>query len=231
MTKKKAEQYKQPANPILKLDNVPGPETAPDELVKHYEKVQDIFACRNYDDVLAACHWCCDMEAGLAYTKPDEARGNRMFCSGRCASAHAAYRVIAHGHPKPKEESPTSGPSPSTSRRKAKEAKEEADPEPEENKADEQPPDESKASNEEPAEAETAAPSESPSWKPTGSRIGRKPRKAKAKKPERSDGLCAKGLHKMDKANQYHYQGTVWCKECRKASRAKSKNGNGKAKK
>ena len=228
MTKQKAQKYEQPGMPILKLDNVPGPEASSDELVKHYERVSDIFACRNYNDVLAACHWCCDMEAGLAYTKPDEARGNRMFCSGRCASAHAAYRVFAHGRPKSKEAAPTSGPSPSTSRRKAEEANEEAAPEPEKDEgADDQPAEAEKASTDEPSE--TAAPSESPSWKPKGQRA-RKPRKAKAKKPERSDGKCAKGLHKMTDENRYEYKGTVWCRECRKASRARSKNGNGKSK-
>ncbi len=85
---------------------------------------------------------------------------------------------------------------------------------------------------EEPAdEPAEAAPSESPpAWKPKGQRE-RKPRKPRAKKPERSDGMCAKGLHKMTPENTYEYKGTVWCRECRKASRAKSKNGNGKAKK
>ncbi len=222
MTKKKAKKYEQPALPILKLDNVPGPEASDDELVKHYERVRGIFACRNYDDVLAACHWCCDMEEGLAYTKPDEARGNRMFCSGRCASAHAAYRALAHGPPKPNAEQPTSGPSPSTSRRKAKEAAEEPDPEPEEDDgADDNPPAENEeASADEPTEA--AAPPESPSdWKPKGQRA-RKPRKAKVKKPERADGKCAKGLHKMKGENRYEYKGTVWCRACRAESRARS---------
>lgn len=228
MTKKKAKRYEQPAMPILKLDNVPGPEASAEELTEHYRRVQIIFACHNYDDVIAACSWCCDMEEGLAYTKPDEARGNRMFCSGRCASAHAAYRVIAHGRPKPDVVAETSGPSPSTSRRKAEEATPDTDTEPEEDDGedDNQPAAADKASADEPAE--TAAPPESPSdWKPKGQRE-RKPRKAKAKKPERSDGKCAKGLHKMTDENRYEYKGTVWCRECRKASRSKSKNGNGK---
>ena len=229
MAKKQAKQYDQAGAPIRKLDNVPGPEASADELTKHFRRVQHILACHPYDDVIAACHWCCDMEAGLAYSKPDEARGSRMFCSGRCASAHAAYRVIAHGRPKPKADEPTSGSSPSTSRRKAAEraAEDEAETEGDDGGDDNPPAEAEKASAKEPAE--TAATPESPSWQPKGQR-GRKPRKAKAKKPERSDGKCAKGLHKMTDENRYEYKGTIWCRECRKASRARSKNGNGKSK-
>lgn len=234
MTQKKAKKYEQPGMPIAKLDHVPGPEASAAELTKHFQRVQIILACHRYDDVLAACHWCCDMEAGLAYSKPDEARGNRMFCSGRCASAHAAYRVIAHGSPKPKADTDTN-----TDNEKGKikgtaiNTKTDPDPEPEQETEpdhdDDNPPDEAQESNtEEPNE--TAAPSESPSdWKPKGQRA-RKPRKARAAKPERTDGKCAKGIHQMDEANRYEYKGTVWCRECRKASRSKSKNGNGKSK-
>lgn len=228
MTPKQAKQYEQPSAPIAKLDNVPGPEASEDVLLAHFRRVQDINACHRYDDVIAACSWCCDMEAGLAFTKPDEPRGTRMFCSGRCASAHAAYRVIAHGRPKPKADTPTEDIPTATSKKTATTRKPKSDPEPEPDDGGDNPATEAKeASAEEPDET---APPESPSaWKPKGQRA-RKPRKAKAKKPERSDGKCAKGLHKMTEENRYEYKGTVWCRECRKASRAKSKNGNGKSK-
>lgn len=77
-------------DPILKLDNVPGPKAPPLELTEHYLKVQVILACHRYDDVVAACHWCCDMKEGLAFSRFGS-RGTRMFCSRRCADALEAY--------------------------------------------------------------------------------------------------------------------------------------------
>ncbi len=229
MARKQTKRDIPPGSPILKLDNVPGPEAKVDELATHYMRVQKIMAIHRYDDVIAACHWCCDMEAGLAYSKPEEPRGTRMFCSGRCASAFGAHRAKVGGQ----------RPKPSSS-----EGEEDATlPTDEETATEEETPVVKKRGSatkatptEEPAkepdeEPDEAAPSESPpAWKPKGQRTA-KPRKQRAKKPERSDGMCAKGLHKMTPENTYEYKGTVWCRECRKASRAKSKNGNGKAKK
>ncbi len=208
---------------ITKLDNVPGPEDDFAMLSTHYSRVQVILACHCYDNVIAACRWCCDMESPMAYSKPEEARGTKMFCSGRCASAYGALRAeqlrkpnssgAAVSIPPTDAKTATEEETPVSKKRgSATKATPTEEPEPE----PEQEPDE-------------AAPSESPpAWKPKGQRE-RKPRKQRAKKPDRTDGMCAKGLHKMTPENTYEYKGTVWCRECRKASRAKSKNGNGKS--
>ena len=226
MKRKLTKQYAQTDVPIRKMDNVPGPEDSFKELEKHFRLVQAILACHRYDDVIAACHWCCEMEAGLAFAKPDKPRGTRMFCSERCAKTHAAYRVTAHNLTKPKSETGEEEDKPPTTIQGTAIGLKSSDKpatKPNEND-DDQPSTEAKELvSDEPAET---TPPESPStWKPE-SRKARKPRKAKAKKPERTDGKCAKGMHKMTDANRYEYNGTVWCRECRKASRAKSKNGN-----
>ena len=57
-------------------------------------------------------------------------------------------------------------------------------------------------------------------WRPGKQKVGRKPR---ARKEIATGAKCAQGLHKMDEANRYVYNGTVYCRECRKTSRAKSK--------
>ncbi len=224
MPRKRVKQT-EPTLPILKLDNVPGPEASEAELKEHYGRVQEIMATHRYDDVIHACHWCCDMEAGLAYTKPDQTRGSRVFCSGRCASAFGAYQVrVLHLSRKPKPASPSEG-------------DETADTADEAQSPDD---DDAKASLTRTAETQ---------WKPTGERprrsrrvkdvtkvVGQEgtgkttagPKRSRASKPKRTDGKCAKGLHKMTEANTYTYQDKVWCRECRKASRAKSANGKGK---
>lgn len=213
---------------ITKLDNVPGPEENIAILREHYSRVQVVVACHAYDDVILACRWCCDMESPLAYSKPDEARGNKMFCSGRCASAFGVFRADQLLKPQTSDAESTTPPTeetatneePPVSKRRGRTTKATPTEEPAEEPDDE------------PAETETeAATSESPpAWKPKGHRAP-KARKQRATKPERSDGKCAKGLHEMTDENRYEYKGTVWCRECRKASRSKSKNGNGKAKK
>lgn len=82
---------------IEKLDDVPGPEASADALKAHYRRVQDAFATHRYDDLIEVCYWCLDGESGLAFTKPDQPRGTRMYCSAHCANAHAAHMQKAHG--------------------------------------------------------------------------------------------------------------------------------------
>ena len=90
MPRKQQRKTSEFVDPILKLDNVPGPEAPPLELTEHYRRVQVVLACRRYNDVIAACHWCCDMKEGLAFSRPNS-RGPRMFCSRQCADAFEAY--------------------------------------------------------------------------------------------------------------------------------------------
>ena len=96
---------------ISKLDNVPGPEDDIAILREHYSRVQVVVACHAYDNVILCCRWCCDMESPLAYSKPDEARGNKMVCSGRCASAFGVFRADQLRKP---DASGAQGASPST---------------------------------------------------------------------------------------------------------------------
>ncbi len=208
--------------PILKLDNVPGPEARADELATHYTRVQEVMACHRYDDVIAACHWCCDMEAGLAYTKPEAARGTaRMFCSGRCASAFGAHRAKVHGLQAGKPSSTATGIAPPTDEETAtqeetpvaKKRGSTAKATPTEELAEE--------TGDEPAATVAATPESPSAWKPKGQRE-RKARKPRAAKPERNDGMCAKGLHEMTPENTYEYRGTIWCRACRAESRARS---------
>ena len=198
---------------ITKLDNVPGPEDNFSVLYKHYSRVQVVVACHNYDDVILTCRWCCDMEAPLVYSKPEHARGNKMFCSGRCASAYGAFRAEQLRKPKDSKDPSTDDARPTKGKSTAKVGKggnggsDLGNPITEAQEV-------SAAKDEEPAEDEvTPAPR-----KPKG-QSERKPRKPNAKKPERVDGLCSKGLHKMDEANTYNYNGGTWCRTCRKASR------------
>ena len=160
------------------------------------------------------------MEAPLAYSKVDEARGTRMFCSGRCASAYSAYQVLSLGKqaggPKLPAPSPTDGETP-------------LDPEPDNaggGKGEDV--DEGEAADATRHLSDTAGREREREWHESKA-AARKPRKARAPKAARADGLCAKGLHKMDEANRYEYNNTVWCRACRTESRARSaaKKGNG----
>lgn len=213
---------------ITKLDNVPGPEDNFSVLCTHYSRVQVVVACHNYDDVILTCRWCCDMESPLVYSKPEQARGNKMFCSGRCASAYGAFRAEQLRKPKDAKDLETANARPTsvkdaTPTSKARRRTVEAGAagaeiiKPVEDKPDA-----------EPDKDETAAPSESPStWKPKGQRE-KKPRQSRSTKPERTDGKCSKGLHEMTDANRYEYKNTVWCRACRADSRKRSaakKNG------
>ena len=67
--------------------------------------------------------------------------------------------------------------------------------------------------------SETDAPPKT-EWRPGKQKVGRKTR---ARKVIETKDKCSQNLHKMDEANRYEYNGTVYCRECRKASRAKSK--------
>ena len=57
-------------------------------------------------------------------------------------------------------------------------------------------------------------------WRPGKQKVGRKTR---ARKVIENKDKCHQNLHTMTEANRYEYNGTVYCRECRKASRAKSK--------
>jgi hypothetical protein len=225
----KGSKYPQPSLPIVKLDNVPGPEDDVGALRAHYQQVQNAFATHRYDDVIQACHWCLDMEAGLGYSKTDETRGTRMFCSGRCASAYCAYQVkVLHCDKKAQQQArppEDEGDDPADD---ASEAPPEPAPEPEANPAEAGRADWAKRVSEQTLtgrrrrvkDVTTVVGKEG-----TGKTTARKPR---AGKPKRTDDKCPKGLHEMTPENRYEYKGTVWCRECRKASRAKSKNGGSK---
>lgn len=209
---------------IQKLDDVPGPEADAGALKAHYIKVQHVFAVHHYDDVIAACHWCCDMDEQLAFTKPNTRGGAGMYCSGRCASAFAKYQQL--NYRKPGQDGP------STSVTSAAPRAEKLVGDDDEDGDGEVSPTETTETETEAAET-PAPPTPSPDerWTEAKKNPQRKARKTRDKKPERTDGLCAKGLHKMTDANRYEYKGTVWCRECRKASRSRSANGsNGKGK-
>lgn len=223
MPRKRIKQptYTVPSLPILKLADVPGPEADVGVLNAHYRLVQEAFATHRYDDVIQSCHWCLDMEAGLAYSKTDEARGTRMFCSGRCASAYSAYQVkVQHIDRKPPtDQPPDDGDDPADDSDET--------PEPTSETAPTVAPPDDEGGGTPIAEITKIVGEEGrgrTAWKPTGER-GRKARKPRADKPKRTDGLCTKGKHEMTEANTYSYNGGTWCRECRKASRAKSKNG------
>jgi hypothetical protein len=236
MTGKRTKQpkYVAPSLPILKLADVPGPEADADVLNAHYRLVQNALATHRYDDVIQSCHWCLDMEAGLAYSKTDEARGTRLFCSGRCANAYSAYqvKVLNYGQRVAPAPIPDEGDDPTDEGDEPASDPDET-PEPEPTSEPEL----------DPAEATKAGWARQVSAtgrgrrrrvkdvttvtgkEGTGKTTARQPR---AKKPERTDGKCTKGLHEMTEANTYSYNGGTWCRECRKASRTKSKNGGSK---
>lgn len=222
----KRPKYTEPSLPIAKLDNVPGPEADGDVLKAHYRRVQDIFATHRYDDIIQTCHWCCDMEAGLAYSKTDVARGTRMFCSGRCASAYTAYQVKVLHLDKKAQARPPNGDDKTAD--DPDEAPPEPTPEPEGEvdpivEAHDDDPD-MKADAERHLRDASVREREQERME-ARTKAKRKPR---ATKEPRADGKCPKGLHEMTPDNQYHYQDKVWCRECRKASRAKSAaNGKG----
>ena len=219
---------------IQKLDNVPGPEADTGALREHYRKIQNIFAVHNYDDVIAACHWCCDMEEQLAFTKPNTRGGPGMYCSGRCASAFAKYQQLNYGQPGEAGTSATSSAPPAE-----KLAEEpctctgESAATTEAGCAFHTDPDVEAETPEVPTAAfpEATKPTEptpDQRWTEEKKNPKRKARKARKPKPERADGLCAKGEHEMTEANRYEYRNTVWCRACRKASRTKSANGKAK---
>ena len=210
MARKKPNQsqlkYIDPPPPIPKLVDVPGPNADVDTLRIHYRKVRAVLAVHRYDDVLLACKWCLDSETGLAFSRHGVTRGGaRMFCSSRCAEARGAYemKVMRRGR-KASLALPESG--------ETEEAETPLPPEPEANVQ----------VSEITEIVGKEGRSQTTGWEPAGIRT----RRARAKKPERDDGLCAKGLHEMDEANRYEYKNTVWCKACRKASRAKSDGGD-----
>ncbi len=209
--------HTKPPLAIIKLDNVPGPEADTETLNQHYQRVQRVFAVHRYDDVIMSCHWCCDSENDLVFAKPDKARGTRMFCSARCANCFSAYEIkVWHGAAKPvAEEIAEGGEAPPAKR--FRDWREVAQTDKPDVATDADEPDKPEDEDKEPATAR----------KPSVKRE-RKPRKARVDKPKRTDGKCPKGLHEMTEANTYTYKDKTWCRECRKASRAKSANG-GKA--
>lgn len=220
---------------IQKLDNVPGPEADAGALREHYRKVQNIFAVHHYDDVIAACHWCCNMDEQLAFAKPNTRGGPGMYCSGRCASAYAKYQQLSYRKPGEAGTSATSAAPPTE--KLVEEAPctcaGESATTTEAGCAYHTDPDveaEVKVNVPTAAFPEATAPTREQRWHEEKKNPKRKAHKAREKKPERTDGKCAKGLHEMTDGNKYEYQGTVWCRECRKLSRARSANGNGKKK-
>lgn len=225
MPRKRSDQPKpvdRPTLPILKLGNVPGPEADANDLRTHYRRVKEVMAIHAYDDVINACHWCCGMEEPLAYSKVDNPRSTHMFCSGRCASAYGEYRANTLGKraegPKPSAPEPTDNETP-------------LDPEPENGEGE---PVSEEHYAESPADAKaslerTAERLRESEWQASKASSARKPRKPREAKPAREDGKCAKGLHEMTPENTYSTPDGkgAWCKECRKASRAKSKSNGG----
>lgn len=195
---------------IQKLDNVPGPEADESALKAHYRLVQNVLAKHAYDDVIAACHWCCDMDEQLAYSKPGTRGGPNMYCSGRCASAYAKYQQLNYRKPGEAGTSATSATSAAPPAEKLVGDDEEAET-----------PNVPTAAFPEATERETE-PTPEQRRHAAKKNPQRKARKAREKKPERTDGLCAKGEHKMTDANRYSYRNTVWCRACRAESRARS---------
>lgn len=81
-----------PDTPVIPpITDAPGAEADATVLAAHYRRVQNAFACHNYDDCMAVCRWCLD-EAPLPFPEPHQ-RGTRKYCSRRCADAYAAYKA------------------------------------------------------------------------------------------------------------------------------------------
>jgi len=186
--------------------------------------VQNIFAVHQYDDVIAACHWCCDMDEQLAFSKPNTRGGPNVYCSGRCASAFTKYQQLNYHKPGEAGTSATSAAPPAE-----KLADEpctctgESATTTEAGCAYHTDPDvEAEVNIPTAAFPEATKPTAEERWHEAKKNPARKARKAREKKPERADGKCAKGLHEMTDDNKYEYKGTIWCRACRKASRAAS---------
>ncbi len=225
---------------IQKLDNVPGPEADAGTLREHYRRLQNIFAVHQYDDVIAACHWCCDMDEQLAFSKPNTRGGAGMYCSGRCASAYAKYQQLIYDKPGEAGTSATSAAPPPEKLVEEAELAEEAPctctgesatttevgcayhTDPDVEAEDEVKVNVPKAAWPEATKPTETEPTPDERWTEAKKNPQRKARKARKAKPERADGKCAKGEHEMTDENKYEYKGTVWCRACRKASRAAS---------
>ncbi len=154
-----------------------------------------------------------------------------MYCSGRCASAFAKYQQLNYVKPGEKGTSATSAAPPAE-----KLAEEpctctgESATTTEAGCAFHTDPDvETEAEVKVnvptatwPEATKPTEPTPDERWTEAKKNPQRKARKARKAKPERADGKCAKGLHEMTDDNKYEYKKTVWCRACRKASRATS---------
>lgn len=211
-----------PATDTLRLDNAPGPEADADALKAHYRRVQDVFATNAYDVVIYLCHWCLSDggDNGLAFTKTEQPRGTRQYCSARCANAYSAYmqKVVVKGRiatPSPSDETEddssgaTSGAAQPQRTRKRRRGIVDAHYTPV------QP-----GSDEERAVLESAT-----APLPKGTKIESAgvagPRKARAKQAAREDGKCARGLHDLTPDNTYTHNGVSWCRACKADNRAR----------
>lgn len=214
MPRRKQPKYEAPIPPIAKLDNVPGPESDADTLQTHYRRVQDAFATHHYEDVVETCHWCLDSEKGLAFSKTDQPRGTRTYCTARCANAYTAYTQKVVGRGKVSTTNPSNP----------------ADDEFEDGSCDPPPGaakptlkrDRKKARGGVPEPTETATDAESRLSRTTVRERESPPeRKARVKKAAREDGMCSRGLHPITTENTYERDGSAWCRDCKKLNRAK----------
>ncbi len=206
---KRQPKYTEPAPRIEKLDNVPGPEASGDVLKAHYRRVQDIIATHCYDDVLCMCHWCAGIEAELAFTKTDQPRGTRQYCTARCANAYTAYtqKAVMQGKvvspPPPGDDAEDDDPPPGT-----------AKPTPTRRKRVK---DVTTTVGQEGTGRTTAGKPPAAPPKP----VREKPTKARGPKPAREDGKCPRGLHDLTPDNVYERDGNRWCKACKADNRAR----------
>ena len=76
--------------PIVAIEDTPGPNAGTDALVAHYKRLQERLATTAYDTAMWLCLWCgCDAER--ICSRPGTRGGQYIYCSTRCADAAAAY--------------------------------------------------------------------------------------------------------------------------------------------
>lgn len=205
-------KYVAPAPPIPPFKDTPDEHSPAKELRAHQREVQNIFATHRYDDVVMVCHWCC-ADTELPYADTDQPRGMRKYCSKRCAKANAQLKHTSTRRDETTIVS-TNSLAPVSPVAKNRQAPASKDTQPAE------------AVRRRRARPKASAESPKSPKSPKASK-GTKPKAPKGQKTKtpanRAKGMCPKGLHKMTADNTYSYNGGVWCKECRKESRARSK--------